>query len=234
MPDYQPVNRVAIIAYSQGTLSSRYYIKHLMGSRRANSITVSEFITLAAPNHGISRADMLPMCGTILPVQDKARRQLCGGLWATSDSENAPCGACGSNAPSAFNNNSGTDASFITDLNGHPFIDNCGSSIPANPSLEAPFSRPSTPDGILYVNIFAAGNDDTIVGGAAHQSDCVGRRLAYNHAPDANNREITGLINDVHAYFPHYWPTICMALKSVIDQSAPADQLTACQGLTEP
>jgi hypothetical protein len=47
MPAYQAGGRVAIVACSQGTLSSRYYAKNLMGSP-SGGVTVSEFVTIAA------------------------------------------------------------------------------------------------------------------------------------------------------------------------------------------
>jgi hypothetical protein len=235
-PEYQGVSRVSIVAYSQGAMSSRYYIKHLMGSRHANAITVREFITLAAPNHGVSRADGLALCGTALnpDVQDRSQRQLCGGMRATPLSEIAPCGSCGLAAPDPFGNNSGTDLTFLVDLNGHPLGDSCGTSMPQHPELEAPSSRPTTPNGILYVNLYAANNGDTFGGGGTHSGDCVGRRLALNHAPDVANGEISGVPGFVHAEFPHHWPTICVALRSIVDHQAPQDQTTACQGLVHP
>jgi len=236
-PEYLGVSWVSIIAYSQGTMSSRYYIKNLMGSRHLNAITVREFITLAAPNHGVSSAGLLfPLCGTPLnpDVQDRSQRQLCGGMTATLASEIAPCGSCGGAAPDPFGNNSGTDLTFLVDLNGHPLGDSCGTSMPQHPELEAPSSRPTTPNGILYVNLYAANNGDPVVGGGTHSGDCVGRRLALNHAPDVANREISGLTSSVHAEFPHHWPTICMALRSIVDHQAPQDQTTACQGLVHP
>jgi hypothetical protein len=235
MPQYAGVERVSIVAYSQGALSSRYYIKNLMGSRHVDAITIREFITLAAPNHGVSRAGLVPLCGSSLNpnVPDRSQRQLCGGMRATLASENASCGNCGIFQPE-YLTNPPSDDSFFTDLNGHPFSDNCGSSAPLQPELEAPFSRPGTPNGILYVNLYATNNDDLVVGGVSHTGDCVGRRLASNHAPDVVNWGVSGLSSDVHRNFPHHWPTICMALRSIIDQQAPQDQSSACQGLVQP
>ena len=61
--------QVAIIAYSKGTISSRYYLKGLrdpqvaqelgMLAPRADYFPVSEFITIAPPNHGL-RWPVLP------------------------------------------------------------------------------------------------------------------------------------------------------------------------------
>jgi len=92
---------------------------------------------------------------------------------------------------------------------------------------------------LLYASFFAAGNADVLVGGNTQTGDCLGRKLARNLAPDAINRDITGVpggvLNvDTHGNFPHHWPTICMALRTVTDHQVPADQTTACSGLTHP
>ena len=63
--------------------------------------------------------------------------------------------------------------------------------------------------------------------------------LARKLAPDAVNREINGVpggpLNlDTHGNFPHHWPTICMALRTIVDHQVPADQVAACIGLTQP
>jgi hypothetical protein len=234
MPAYQGVGRVAIVAYSQGAMSSRYYIKNLMGSRRAGAVTVSEFVALAAPNHG---AGGVFSCGDA-SEPDRARRQLCGGRRATAASQLAPCGQCFLTPPALFTTNQPGDGTWITDLNGHPLSEDCVASY-SNPA-EAPFSRPARSDGILYVNLFAAGNADAIVGGATQSGDCLGRRLAWNHAPDAANREISGvpgILGEVHANFPHHWPTICTALKALLDHQPPpdpVDPVQACAGLYAP
>jgi hypothetical protein len=231
MPAYQGVGRVAIIAYSQGTMSSRSYLKNLMGSRRNGAITVSEFVALAAPNHGVG--DLLS-CGDA-NEPDRARRQLCGGRTGTLVSQSAACGACPLGGPSPFATNQPGDDAFITNLNGHPLSQDCDGSF-SHPA-EAPASRPSRPDGVLYVNLFAAGNGDGIVGGATQAGDCLGRRLARNHAPDAMNMEVggvPGILGQVHANFPHHWPTICSALRTVVDHQPPADPAQACAGLTQP
>jgi Bacterial antitoxin of type II TA system, VapB len=63
--------------------------------------------------------------------------------------------------------------------------------------------------------------------------DCLGRKRARNLALDAVNHEINGVpggpLNlDTHGNFPHPWPTICMALRTVVDHQVPADQVAAC------
>ncbi len=234
MPAYQAARRVANVAYSQGAMSSRYYIKNLMGSRQGGAITVSEFVALAAPNHG---AGGVFTCGNA-NEPDRARRQLCGGYTATLQSQFFSCHSCPAGVPSLFNTNQSGDNSFITDLNAHSFSDNCSATY-SNPA-EAPSSRPSQADGVLYVNLFAANSADTIVGGDTQGGDCLGRRLTLNHAPDAANREIAGVpgvLGQVHANFPHFWPTICTALTTVVDHEAPPDPVDpaqACTGLTQP
>ena len=225
MPAYQGLGRVAIVGYSQGTLSSRFYLKNLMGSRRSGALTVSEFVALAAPNHGVGDAFS---CHTFLgPSEpDRTLRQLCAGRTAVVTTET--CGQCPPGAPVAFTNNVAGDETFIADLNGHPLADSCSA---AGNAGEAPFSRPTRADGVLYVSLFAP--DDELVGAGTQAGDCFGRRLARNLAPDADNREIAGVPSLVHANFPHFWPTICMALRTVVDHQAP-DLATACTGLTPP
>jgi hypothetical protein len=80
----------------------------------------------------------------------------------------------------------------------------------------------------------------TIANGNHPQTrDCLGRKLARNLAPDAQNREITGvpggfLNAQIHSDFPHHWPTICMTLRTLVDHQVPVDQVQACVGLTQP
>ena len=76
MPAYQAVGKVAIVGYSLGTMSTRYYLKNLMGTRRNGAITVSEFVALASPNHGA--ASVVVACDD-LNQPDRVARQLCGG-----------------------------------------------------------------------------------------------------------------------------------------------------------
>ena len=135
--------------------------------------------------------------------------------------------------PDTFTSNVSDETTFITALNGHPLADSCGA--PGAFSSEAPRSRPGTAGGVLYVALYAAGNDDLVVGGHTQELDCLGRRLARNlAAPDALNVEMTGVAAPVHANTPHHWDTICMALRTVTDHQAPASQAQACTGLTVP
>jgi hypothetical protein len=234
MPAYQGAGRVAIVGYSLGTMSTRSYLKTLMGSRRNGAITVSEFVALASPNHGIASAFLVGCDDVNQP--DRVGRQLCAGRTATILSAAASCG-CGLLTPPAFSTNQAGDDTFLATLNGHALADSCQAT-PAAAS-EAPSSRPTTAGGVLYASFYAAGNTDVLVGGHTQAGDCLGRKLARNLAPDAVNREITGVpggvLNvDTHANFPHHWPTICMALRTVVDHQVPADQTAACAGLTQP
>ena len=234
MPAYQKRGKVAIVGYSLGTITSRYYIKTLMGGGPNAAITVSEFVTLAAPNHGITlRLDEnlnLIACG-VLNQPDRILRQLCGGRTATLFSNVLPCGCI---SPMLFTTNVAGDATFLEDLNGHSLGDSCRAQPDAD--SEAPRSRPTESDGILYVNLYASGNADTLVGGHTG-SDCLGRRLARNLASDATNEQIGGVPGatggEVHENFPHHWETISMALRTVVDHQAPA-LAQACTGLTHP
>jgi pimeloyl-ACP methyl ester carboxylesterase len=239
-PEYAAVEKVALVGYSQGAISSRYYLKNHMGTRRNGAVTVSVFAALAAPNHG---AGGTFSCGD--PSQpDRSTRELCGGRTATVVSQGLPCGACLKTIfppvpgdPDLFSTNLPGDEAFLSDLNGHAFSADCGGSI-AQPELEAPRSRPTTPGGVLYLNLYAANNEDLIVGGDTQSLDCYGRRLARLHAPDAVNRQISGvpstLPETVHGNFPHHRPTICSVLRTIADQQAPAVEEDACAGLTVP
>lgn len=228
-PAYGGATKVALVGYSQGAISSRYYIKNLMGTRRNGAITVSEFIALAAPTHGVGGTFS---CGDE-NEPDRSTRQLCGGMTATPVSQALPCGSC--YPPLApFTTNMAGDETFLNELNGHDYRLNCNESNIPYPDLEAPRSRPGTPGGILYVNLYAAGNADLVVGGQTQSLDCLGRRLARNHAPDAVNMEITGVPTETHSNVPHHWPTICVTLKTIVNHEAPANQADACQGLTRP
>jgi hypothetical protein len=225
LPAYAGLGKIAIVAYSQGTLSSRYYIKNRMGSRMgpAGSVRVSEFVALASPNHGVGGTFS---CGNA-QEPDRALRQLCAGMTATLFSQAAPCSSF---TPALFGSNLPGDESFIGDLNGHPLSDSCAAA-DLYPS-EAPRSRPSEADGVLYANLYAAGEDDALVGGDQQALDSAGRRLARLLAPDAANREIPipGPLISAHARFPHTWEVICTTLLTVSDHQVPV----SCTGLTQP
>ncbi|MGR9116877.1 MAG: hypothetical protein ACU85E_14030 [Gammaproteobacteria bacterium] len=238
MPAYQAIGRVALVGYSQGAISSRYYLKNLMGNRSNAQVTVSEFVALAAPNHGVG--GIISCSNANQP--DRSTRELCAGRTASLASQAAPCGSCLGNGPGPFNSNVFGDQTFLTQLNGHGdftasgdgFIENCANGTVADPAQEAPHSRPTQSDGVLYINLYAANNADNVVGGGTQAFDCLGRRLSRSHAPDVTNMEITGVPTIVHANFPHYWPTICVALHAITDHASPANQTAACSALNPP
>ncbi len=239
-------DQVAIVANSQGSLSSRYYLKNLMGARR----DVSELVTIAAPNHGLGT---LAACGNAWQP-DRARRELCGGLVATNASASDACGHC-SSMPGAFRTNTllpgeekTEEEKFLVDLNGHELGTSCDPAKPcgeAGCEGEAPGSRSATeePDErVLYVNLFAAGAADSLAGGES-PGDCVCRIMAWNHAPNAENIPIPGIPTSgkgAHANTPHHWRTICVALQTVLDQVPPIregedfDEDRVCFGLERP
>ena len=75
------------------------------------------------------------------------------------------------------------------------------------------------------------------LGGDTQGGDCLGRRLARNMADDAENREISGIpggLANIHENTPHFWDTICMTLRTIVDHQVPVDQVQACVGLTPP
>lgn len=230
IPAYRKFGRVALVGFSMGTLSSRYYLTNLMGDRRSSTITVSDFVALSPPNHGL--AGLFVLCADA-NEPDKSLRQLCGGYMATWDSAFTACPCNPSPAPQ-FNTNTGDDATFLIDLNGHALTDSCSLNQYAS---EAPNSRPSTPGGVLYAAFYAAHGADLGIGGDTQSDDCMGRRLARNMADDAENREISsipGTWREIHENTPHYWETICMTLRTIVDHQVPTDQVKACVGLTPP
>jgi len=236
MPDYQTGGRTAMVSYSQGTLSARGYLKDRMGDRSNGAITVNEFVTLAAANHGVGS----PIACTVNNANDRALRQLCAGRRATLSSSTGSCGSCGQQPPNLFGSNLPGDDTFIADLNGHPLgtSTSCSSSFQA--ASMAPSSRPTTdPTGVLYVNVYATQEDpllqrDILAGGAPQHGDCLGRRVAHNFAPDAVNFSVSNIPVDVHQNLPHEPEVVCTALRSVVDHQAPASTSQACQGLTLP
>jgi len=228
---YQEAGKVAIVASSQGAVSSRYYIKDHMGTRHGGPVTVSEFVLLAAPNHGIGAGLTRIMCGR-LDEPDRARRQLCGGRTKADQDD---CGQC-SPMPPEFTTNQHGDSDFFTELNGRPLSATCSGT---NDPREAPHSRGNTnPEGVLYVNLYAGSPPDTVVGGDTQSRDCVGRRLARLLAADVANRVVNDVPLPIHGNFPHHWRTICLALRTVEKHDAPSDnpaeQLRACQSLVRP
>ena len=164
-----PNLKLAVVAYSKGTISTRKYLKQLHDA--GTPIPVSEFIAISPPNHGLNWPGLSGSSGY------PSARQLNNGYssWCI------PFG------DSTLN--------YIENLNGHPTED---TELPpgAGPTeaaaiyaSEAPGSRArgaAVDEGVLYVTIYAAENGD-FVGGSALSSDCMGRAVAKNLAPDAVN-----------------------------------------------
>ena len=225
--------RVAIISFSKGTISARLYLKSLQTQQfdlpapRGGFNPVSEFVALSPPNHGTAVSALLAL--------DLAVRQLNNGF-----SDTCQAFALGE-----------TGHNFIQDLNGHPITDSQSAPLGSFDS-EAPLSRHPTDDpvgaGTLYVTIFADGNRDA-VGGGTPSSDCQGRLLARNLAPNARNIQVLEIpdmprINigfgvdpvplSVHRNTPHTPAVICLALVAVVHQKAPADDFRCASAGTVP
>ena len=209
--------RVAIIAYSKGTISSRLYLKSLheqqydLPAPRGGFKPISELVAISPPNHGLDLADVYTAFSQSLRQLNNGYKQGCSSFTLSSGEED-----------------------FIEDLNGHP-IEDSQSAPPGQHPSEAPGSRPNgTPphSGTLYVAIFADGERD-LVGGLEPSGDCQGRRLAANLAPDAVNVELaqiapgltdTGLADsEVHQRTVHAPEVICVALHTVVHHRAPVD-----------
>jgi hypothetical protein len=216
--------RVAIIAFSKGTISARLYLKSLETQQfdlpppRAGFNPISEFVALSPPNHGIAVSPLLT------PPSHLAVRQLNNGF--TDSCQAFVVGQTGHN--------------FIQDLNGHAITDSQSAPL-GSFDTEAPLSRHPTDDpvgaGTLYVTIYADLNRDAI-GGGAPSADCQGRLLAKNLAPHARNIEVPEIPDmpstnvgfgvdpiplSVHRNTPHTPAVICLALVTVVHQKAPAD-----------
>ncbi|HEX9504923.1 MAG TPA: vWA domain-containing protein, partial [Acidimicrobiia bacterium] len=214
--------KVAIIAFSKGTISARLYLKSLQTQQfdlpapRAGFNPISEFVALSPPNHGTAVSALLAL--------NLAVRQLNNGFSDT-------CQAFGVGQ---------TGHNFIQDLNGHPITDSQSAPL-GSFDTEAPLSRHPTDDpvgaGTLYVTVFADGNRDA-VGGGTPSNDCQGRLLARNLAPHARNIQVPEIPDmpritigfgvdpiplSVHRNTPHTPAVICLALVTVVHQKAPAD-----------
>jgi hypothetical protein len=214
--------KVAIVAFSKGTISSRLYLKSLavqqfdLPAPRLPFNPISEFVALSPPNHGIA-ADPLFTLGSLAVRQlNNGYRPDCQPFFVSAESLN-----------------------FIADLNGHPIED---SVAPAAGSFtsEAPSSRPHgdpAMPGTLYLTLYANMNRDAVGGGTA-SSDCQGRLMARNMSPNVRNVEVseipdlpavtTGLGTaqgplSVHRNTPHTPAVICLALTTIVHGSAPPD-----------
>lgn len=213
--------KVVIIAFSRGTISTRYYLKTLWENqkRQLDFHPVSEFIAISPPNHGTN--------STAAFIADNlALKQINNGYWRNCERQ--------------FSDSRSHD--FIENLNGHNIEDTmaanyCGQVFES----EAPGARRNNEPiekGILYVTLYARGNRD-LVGGGTPSEDCQGRVLAKNLSPYAENREVPGIDNDenypeipggnnridVHQNTVHMPEVICKALYTTVNHQAPPDEL---------
>ncbi len=200
--------RVAIIAYSKGTISARKYLKNLDEQQSAFN-PISTFVAIAPPNHGINVASLGALTST-------AAQQLLNGYGLT---------ACTAIFPAATRD-------YIELLNGHPIEDTMTLDASDVYPSEAPGSRaPGDPpaDGILYVTLFADGNRD-FVGGETASGDCQGRRLALNLSADAVNLPLgpasiaNGTEITVHQNTVHSFDVMCLALFAARYNRSPEGQ----------
>lgn len=154
-----PNLKVAIIAYSKGTISVRKYLKQLHDDQAP--IPVSEFIAIAPPNHGLQS----------LVSTHLSARQLNNGF-------DFSCNSFGDES-----------LDFIENLNGHAIEDSQSASgaYPSEAPGSRPPGSGAEP-GVLYATLYAANNGD-FVGGSTPSDDCQGRVLAKNLAPNAVNMD---------------------------------------------
>ncbi len=237
--------KVAIIANSKGTISTRYYLKNLMTINNG-SYPVSEFIAISPPNHGLE-------CPTRLFLPSSlASRQLYNGYYKYSTVFN--CKAFNLN-PNVFPIQDEPDSlNFIKKLNEHEFPElGSGNNTVGDHPTEAPHSRSSTNpnDGILYVTLYAKDNADLVGGSEPLGVNCHGRLLlAKNLSPNAVNLEVKvpdkpeipdlsswvfelGLGEseeykkkaNVHRNTVHMPEVICKALYTVVHHQAPPHDL---------
>lgn len=207
-PD-NPDLKLAIIAFSKGTISARKYLKQLNDG--GSPIPVSEFIAIAPPNHGLNLRLLFG------PAGYPSARQLNNGYTSNCIS---------------FNDES---QDFIENLNGHD-IEHSQSAAASYPS-EAPGSRSNgspVEEGVLYAALYAANNGD-FVGGSTPSSDCQGRVLAKNLAPHAENMDdiempteppgdsfFSGEQGARHQNTVHHPAVIFRALYTVVHHQTPA------------
>ena len=185
--------KIVIIAYSKGTISTRLYLKSLypakdkffpdvlggptiLPNRDSDFRPVSEFIAISPPNHGLKQ---LVTSNSPLSV-----KQLNNGY----DIFCQP-----------LNDYASTD--FIAKLNGHPIQDthvnanlieyNYPNEAPGSRSIEQPPEK-----GVLYVTFYSEKNRDLVGGDTPSEveypllSNCPnteGRKLAKNLATNAEN-----------------------------------------------
>ncbi len=209
--------RVAIIAYSKGTISSRLFLKNVPQYGFTFN-PISEFIAISPPNHGLALADIYTAASTSLRQLNNGFKQNCSSYFIPMP---------------------GT-VEFIGQLNDtEPLADSADAGLGDIPA-EAPGSRAngSPPAaGTLYVALFADGNRD-FVGGMNSSGQCGGRVRAANLAPDAENREFSEIApgqtdsslvdSPVHQAAVHTPAVMCLALYAVANHGIPEDNAYRC------
>ena len=197
--------KVVIIAYSKGTISSRWYLQNMLPASRP----ISEFIAISPPNHGLQAS--ASATGSSL-----ALRQLNNGY-------DEQCGSF----------NEAESMNFIENLNGYPIADSAASTA-QGPQFngEAPESRAdgaALNQGVLYIALYA-NNDRDFVGGGSPSADCQGRVVAKNLAEHAQNLEVSQIPGvtslGVHANTVHTPEVICLALYAAAHHQAPVPGLS--------
>ncbi len=203
--------RVAIIAYSKGTISTRVYLRSRFMASQGQDLSskfpgdvaltphspnfnpVNEFVALASPNHG------LRLISTSLAIQ-----QLGNGIWGF------PCTAY----------SSALAAAFMSKLNGlTPNDDWSGAH-------ETPGSRANgdpVADGTLFVSIYD--DDDPVGGSVPDNGDCATpkRKQAFNRGVNAENIQIDVGTTEVHQNTVKAFEVICRALYTVVHHRVPPD-----------
>ncbi len=200
--------KVAVIAFSKGTISTRLYLKSLqtdvsdldpngvLDPPNSGYYPVSEFIAISPPNHATS-----------LPALNRAVRQLNNGYRVSF--------LCGT----SYDDDEAIN--FITKLN-------TPDEAPGSRAPDGPVSA-----GTLYVALYADNNRDTLVGGDTNTlPDCMTppRRHARNLSPNAVNREVEVLPGEtdakrIHQETVHDTEVICRALYTVFHHRFPPDSL---------
>lgn len=188
--------KVVIIAYSKGTISSRWYLKNIMPVYQP----VSDFIAIASPNHGLSSVG-----------SNLASRQLNNGYDSGCSSFNE---IYSENFIENLNGHPIGDTRTDSQQRSE-YSDEAASSRPNNVPMD---------NGVLYVTFHANSNRD-FVGGNTPSNDCQGRILAKNLAPNAINMEIPEIYGltpaGVHANTVHTSEVICKALYTAVHHQAP-------------
>jgi hypothetical protein len=230
--ELNPDVKVAIIAYSKGTISTRLYLKnlHILDDLGEPARWVSEFIAIAPPNHGTVLSLTTAPTGLWIWVWNQLFKE---SVHQLNNGYHANCLPFSS--PSAID--------FIEELNGHPMEDTHEDTYVASGNQfgqymsEAPGSRENgdpLDKGTLYVTLFDESCRDGVGCHLPRINDCTtssaygskkqGRSLAINLSPDAVNIPITGIDGGsnpvleglvVHTNIVHHPDTMCHALYTV-------------------